>query len=84
MEDRHIFHQVGDATFIGMFDGHGGVQAAEYAQQHLEANIAEQSGFSSEDDNNVLEAFKKGFDTTQRAMWKEQGKSIFSELQQLV
>jgi protein phosphatase 1L len=44
-------------SFYGVFDGHSGFQAAEYARIHLYANIVRDELFSS----NVGEAIRRGF-----------------------
>ena len=62
--------------FLGVFDGHGGVHAAEFAKQHLLDEITKQKGFWSDEDNLVLKAIKDGFLSAHHKMWKIVGKSF--------
>ncbi|CAG0913918.1 unnamed protein product [Notodromas monacha] len=58
-------------AFIGIFDGHGGAEAAAFAKKHLMDNIVNQRNFWSTDDQLVLKAIKEGFITTHHGMWRE-------------
>ena len=58
-------------AYFGIFDGHGGREAAAFAKEHLMDHIVRQKGFWSEDDETVLKAIKEGFIQTHHAMWKE-------------
>jgi len=58
--------------FLGVFDGHGGSEAAKYAKAHLESNITRHRGFWSRRDADVLKAIREGFLQTHNEMWKEQ------------
>lgn len=58
-------------AFFGIFDGHGGKEAAVFAKEHLMDNITKQQNFWSEDDDLVLKAIREGFLTTQQAMWAD-------------
>lgn len=60
-------------AFFGIFDGHGGEEAAHYAKDHLMDNIVSQRTFWSDDDADVLEAIREGFIQTHMAMWKVVG-----------
>lgn len=60
-------------AYFGIFDGHGGREAAIYAKEHLMNNIVCQKSFWSEDDQQVLKAIRDGFLTTHNAMWREVG-----------
>jgi protein phosphatase 1D len=62
-------------AFFGIYDGHGGQEAAKYAKEHLMNKILEQKGFYSNDDDEVLKAIKEGYIATHLAMWKNLGKS---------
>lgn len=80
MEDAFVvaYQQTEDKTdleyaYFGIFDGHGGREAALYAKEHLLNAIVKQSGFWSNDDERVLRAIKRGFLTTHLGMWKEVG-----------
>ncbi|GFQ99978.1 protein phosphatase 1D [Trichonephila clavata] len=61
-------------AYFGIFDGHGGREAALYAKEHLMNNIVCQKSFWSDDDNQVLKAIRDGFLATHHAMWREVGK----------
>jgi protein phosphatase 1D len=59
-------------SYFGVFDGHGGAEAAQYAKTHLYSHIVEQSEFwSANDDECVLNAIKKGFVKCHLNMWDE-------------
>lgn len=62
-------------AFFGVFDGHGGKQAAMFARERLWDTIKSQKGFYSSDSAHVIKAIKEGFMATHRAMWKQLGKS---------
>ncbi|XP_013778198.1 uncharacterized protein LOC106462782 [Limulus polyphemus] len=57
--------------YFGIFDGHGGREAALYAKEHLMNHIVNQKNFWSDNDELVLKAIKDGFLTTHFDMWKE-------------
>lgn len=59
-------------AFFGIFDGHGGVEAATYAKEHLLDAIVQQKSFWSDNDEDVLHAIHEGYINTHQAMWKEQ------------
>ncbi|GFW85441.1 protein phosphatase 1D [Trichonephila clavipes] len=61
-------------AYFGIFDGHGGREAALFAKEHLMNNIVCQKSFWSDDDNQVLKAIRDGFLATHQAMWREVGK----------
>lgn len=65
-------------SFFGIFDGHGGKEAAHFAKDHLMDNIVSQRAFWSDDDDDVLQAIREGFFQTHMAMWKELGECITS------
>jgi len=58
-------------AFFGIFDGHGGREAALFAKEHLMDFIVRQKGFWADDDESVLKAIHEGFIQTHYAMWKE-------------
>lgn len=58
-------------AFFGIFDGHGGREAALYAKDHLMDSITKQKQFWSDDDDSVLKAIREGFLSTQQAMWAD-------------
>lgn len=57
-------------AYFGIFDGHGGREAALYAKTHLMDAITSNRNFWSDDDQMVLKAIREGFLTTQQNMWK--------------
>lgn len=58
-------------AFYAVFDGHGGPDAARFAQHHLWDLIKKQRGFWSSDDEEVCAAIRKGFVACHHAMWKK-------------
>jgi len=58
-------------AYFGIFDGHGGREAAVFAKEHLMDQIVRQKGFWAEDDETVQRAIHEGFVQTHHAMWKE-------------
>jgi len=60
-------------AYFGIFDGHGGREAANYAKNHLMDNIVTQRNFWSDDDELVVRAIRDGFINTHFAMWRELG-----------
>lgn len=60
-------------AFFGIYDGHGGAEAAAFAKEHLMETIIKHKNFWSEYDEDVLRAIKDGYIATHYAMWKEQG-----------
>lgn len=57
-----------DYVYFGIFDGHGGKHAAEFAQSNLLHFIVRQDDFWKSDDESILNAIKKGFLDTHMAM----------------
>jgi len=55
-------------AFFGIFDGHGGKEAADYAKNHLMDNITKLQNFWSENDDLVLKSIREGFLQTQQEM----------------
>uniref|UniRef100_A0A0K8WKC9 Protein phosphatase 1D n=1 Tax=Bactrocera latifrons TaxID=174628 RepID=A0A0K8WKC9_BACLA len=60
-------------AFIGIYDGHGGAEAATFAKEHLMMQIINQKAFWSESDHDVLRAIREGYIATHYAMWRDQG-----------
>ncbi|PSN41293.1 Protein phosphatase 1D [Blattella germanica] len=56
-------------AFFGIFDGHGGREAATFAKEHLMDCIVSQKGFWSDKDEDVLRAIRDGFLQTHLSMW---------------
>ena len=61
-------------TYLAVFDGHGGAEAAKFAKEHLLTEITKLKGFWSDDDEEVTQAIREGFLSTHRLMWKAVGK----------
>ena len=55
-------------TYLAVFDGHGGENAALYAKSHLFSDITSQEGFFSESDDDIVSAIKQGFRLTHNNM----------------
>lgn len=55
-------------AFIGIFDGHGGKDAALFAKEKLMDNIAKLPNFWSDSDDLILKAIREGFLKTQQEM----------------
>ena len=60
--------------FFGVFDGHGGYNAALFTRKNLWEAIKRQREFYSSDLDKVSKAIKNGFLEIHEAMWKERGK----------
>lgn len=73
MEDRYSAAVgLGDDSrqaFFGVFDGHGGAKAAEFAAKNLNKNIADRLRGGSEEE--IVEAVKDGYLTTDVEFLKE-------------
>ena len=63
-------------AFFGIFDGHGGREAAQFAKDNLMDFVVSQKNFWSDEDELVLKAIREGFIATHQAMWKELGKVL--------
>ena len=61
-------------AFVGVFDGHGGKEAAMYANKTLWNNIKSREGFNTTNGTLVKEAIIEGFKVTHKNMWGERGK----------
>lgn len=61
-------------AFFGIYDGHGGSEAAAFAKEHLMDSIVKQRQFWSDNDEDVLKAIRNGYMLTHLNMWKELGK----------
>lgn len=64
-------------AFFGIFDGHGGQEAAKFAKEHLLDNIVSQKDFWSDDDEAIMRSIRKGFMDTHEAMWHDLGMFTF-------
>ena len=56
---------------FGVYDGHGGTEAAEYTRDHLIETIRESPKFWSGRDDQVVSAIREGFHKVHDAMYKE-------------
>jgi protein phosphatase 1D len=62
-------------AYFGIFDGHGGKEAAEFARQSLCRHILEQDDFwprtsdENQNDQSILSAIRKGFLACHNDMW---------------
>lgn len=65
-------------AFFGIFDGHGGGEAATFAKEHLMDIIVKQKNFWSDRDEDVLRAIRDGYMNTHYAMWRELGKDDYT------
>lgn len=63
-------------AFFGIFDGHGGGEAATFAKEHLMDIIVKQKNFWSDRDEDVLRAIRDGYVNTHYAMWRELGTNV--------
>ncbi|VEN43350.1 unnamed protein product [Callosobruchus maculatus] len=48
-------------AFFGIYDGHGGAEAAAFAKEHLMETIIKHKSFWSDSDEDVLRAIKDGY-----------------------
>jgi len=55
-------------AYFGIFDGHGGAEAATFADKHLRREIDRQDAFWSDNDECVIDAIKTGFLSTHKLM----------------
>lgn len=58
-------------SYFGIFDGHGGKEAALYCKERLFWTIVELDDFWSEDDSRILGAIREGFVKCHLDMWNE-------------
>ena len=61
-------------TYLGVFDGHGGKEAAIYARDNLFDNLKAQPGFFDDEPEKVKEAIRQAFIKTHMDMFKIVGK----------
>lgn len=71
-QESPLTHEL-EYAFFGIYDGHGGTEAALYAKEHLMLEIVKQKLFWSDNDEDVLRAIREGYIGTHFAMWREQG-----------
>lgn len=65
-------------NYICLHIGHGGSEAAKFAKENLLQNIQNEPQFQSNDNNDIMNAIRNGFATTQNAMWGQRGKLLRS------
>ena len=63
--------------FVGLFDGHSGVEAANYAKDHL-CKVMQDEDIYSCDPVKVSNAIESAFIRTHESMWRVRGKYLFS------
>ena len=76
MED-FVDVQLREDAFVGVFNGHGGQEAAVYSKTNLWNNIQAEPGFYAENSKEVKDAIVQGFLRTQRGMRAVRGESCF-------
>ena len=71
-----------EQAYVGVFDGHGGKEAAKYAREHLWETIQKQSKFQTHDIDSVKEAILDAYLELHQTMLASRGKtnSIFKVL----
>ncbi|KAH8387169.1 hypothetical protein KR093_005229, partial [Drosophila rubida] len=72
-QESPLTHEL-EYAFFGIYDGHGGTEAALFAKEHLMLEIVKQKQFWSDNDEDVLRAIREGYIGTHFAMWREQEK----------
>ncbi|XP_068159912.1 LOW QUALITY PROTEIN: uncharacterized protein Pp2C1 [Drosophila tropicalis] len=72
-QESPLTHEL-EYAFFGIYDGHGGNEAALFAKEHLMLEIVKQKQFWSDNDEDVLRAIREGYIATHFAMWREQEK----------
>ncbi|KAH8421389.1 hypothetical protein KR009_003804 [Drosophila setifemur] len=72
-QESPLTHEL-EYAFFGIYDGHGGPEAALFAKEHLMLEIVKQKLFWSDQDEDVLRAIREGYIATHFAMWREQEK----------
>ena len=69
-------------AYFGIFDGHGGKEAAQYVKENLMDVIVAQTEFWSDNDEDVIKSIREGFIQTHRMMFKEHCKYIIGPCKQ--
>ena len=64
-----------EQAFVGVFDGHGGKEAAKYAREHLWSVIQDQVKFLTHDPQSVREAIRDAYIQLHRTMEESRGES---------
>lgn len=60
-DDLKEIPELREQAFVGVFDGHGGKEAAKYAREALWQEIQKQPKFRSQDVDSVSEAIKEAY-----------------------
>ena len=60
-------------AFVAVFDGHGGKEAAHFADKELWPTIRSLEGFETTDSETVKKAITRGFRETHKKMWSVRG-----------
>ncbi|XP_067113315.1 protein phosphatase 1D-like [Osmerus mordax] len=68
---QHTVDTRKSVAFFAIFDGHGGGEAANFAQNNLWNILKRQRSFWSKDHEEVCAALRKGFIACHHAMWKK-------------
>lgn len=76
MEDCSTWEWESRQVCLGLFDGHGGKEAALYATDHLYDNIQSFEGFETSEGEKVKKAIVEGFKKTHEDMWAVRGKEF--------
>ena len=63
-----------EQAYVGVFDGHGGKEAAKYAREHLWETIQKQSKFQTHDVDSVKEAILDAYLELHETMLASRGK----------
>lgn len=74
--EKFTFRHATDRIFMISRHG-GGDTASSFAKNHLMNYIVDEPGFYSSNDQEVLQAIKKGFLECHLAMWKDLGEFLF-------
>ena len=65
-----------EQAYIGVFDGHGGKEAAKFAREHLWDRIQRQPKYASADSSAILESIKDAYLELHREMEPLRGKRL--------
>lgn len=78
---RHgINPKSGEYVYFGIFDGHDGPEAAQYAKDHLFNAVTSRKKFWSENDDEVMNTIRKGYVQIHYEMWKIHCQYLFVKL----
>ena len=77
-DDLKEIPELREQAFVGVFDGHGGKEAAKYAREALWQEIQKQPKFRSQDVESVSEAIKEAYLALHKEMVSYRRKLIFT------